>query len=337
MRCTVCRSPTSVDRTRRVDRDRRVVRDRVCKADATHTFSTREEPIGLNLDSVLVRRSGDGALAEGGFDRARLVRDVRKGVLKRMTDDEVVEVVRQATLDLEMELASLVTPLKPQELRERPGHTLAISDVAIREAIEKRLREQDKRMPHVLYALSTLGRSDREGRLGFVDASQVLRWMGEKVNYADLATQDLPPPIPMPTDLWWPPQPSPPLPERVIKRSNERRQFGLGVFQRSILEAMAGRPNAAVVSENVAQWALWGFAGQREVLTAQLAVGVMDCLRRVDDIAYLRWTAISKNIESVTAFRDEALALITHPSPRLSFDVAGKARPRPNRADHHAS
>lgn len=329
VKCTVCAQETRIERTRRVAGDRHVARRRVC--DSGHRFWTEERPTGLRLDTVQVRRSGDQRLAEGGFDVSRLVRDVQRGVLKRMTDDEVREVVRQAILDLEMRLSGLVHPLSDGEQRDRPGYKLAVMDSVIREAVEQRLRRYGRRMPHVLYALSTLGRADRQGRSGFQHAGHVLRWMGEEANYPDLAVQVDLEPVAMPTDYWWP-QGSPPLPDRVIKRDLTRRKgFLFDQFISSISEAMLGRPEAKEKSYNVAAWTLWGLAGQREVLTAQLAVGVMECLRRVDDIAYLRWTSISKSIESVADFRDEALGLLRHPSPRLVFAPDGAPRFRPER------
>jgi hypothetical protein len=59
--------------------------------------------------------------------------------------------------------------------------------------------------------------------------------------------------------------------------------------------------------------------GQDLVSTSQLGVGVLNCLRQIDDIAYLRWATLMKNIESVAAFHAEARALVEHPSPRLKF------------------
>lgn len=330
MRCTTCGGDTEVDRTRNVDGRRQVVRRRICKLNVEHYFDTREQVTGLALESVQVRRSGDQRLAEGGFDQARLVRDVRLGVLKRMTEDEVREVVRQAILDLEMRLSSLTHDMSADERQDRPGFRYAVMDSVIREAVERRLREHGRRMPHVLYALSTLGRADREGRAGFQHAGHVLTWMGESVNYPDLGVPEELKPGPVPRDEWWPPGP-PPLPERVIKRDLARRkEFRFEQFRSSIAQAMLGRLGAQATSVNVASWVLWGLAGQRQVLTAQLAVGVMECLRRVDDIAYLRWTAISKNVESVSDFRAEAFSLITHPSPRLIFAPQGMPRARPS-------
>jgi len=275
--------------------------------------------------------AADKELAEGGFDATRLVRDVQRGVLKRVAEDEVRDVVHQAILDLEMKLSALVHSLSDEEQQACPGYQFAIMDSVIREAVERRLRSYGRRMPHVLYALSTLGCADREGRPGWLLAGHVLRWMAEEVNYPDLAVQtELAPPA-TPADYWWP-QGQPPLPERVVKRDLTRRKpFLFDQFRSSISEAMLVRPRAKETSYNVAAWTLWGLAGQREALTAQLAVGVMECLRRVDDIAYLRWTAISKSIESVADFRDEALGLIRQPSPRLVFAPDGAPRFRPDR------
>lgn len=69
--------------------------------------------------------------------------------------------------------------------------------------------------------------------------------------------------------------------------------------------------------------------GQRVVLTEQLAASVLECLRRVDDIAYLRWASIAKRMNSVRDFRDEALGLIEQPSPQLAFDPDALRRIRP--------
>jgi hypothetical protein len=240
--------------------------------------------------------------------------------------------VRGAILDLEINLAEVVHPLSAREQSERPGYRQAIMDSVIRQAIEKRLRDDGQRMPHVLYALTTLGRSDREGRSGFQHAGHVLQWMSEPVNYPNVVPPGDHQPPPVPADRWWPPG-EPPHPRRVIKRSLKRETFSFEQFTNSISQAMLGRPGAGHLSSSVAAWTLWGLVGQQDVLTAQLAVGVMECLRRVDDIAYLRWAAISKDIESISDFRDEATALIEHPSPRLVFQPDGAPRVRPERRD----
>lgn len=332
MRCITCGSGTRIRKTEKHDHRREVERTRVCLADHTHTFRTLERPAGSSLDNMLVRRSGDRELAAGQFDMSRLQRDVRHGVLKQMNDQELHEVVLQAKQDMELQLSTLARPLSPQERRARPGHRWAILDTDIRQAIERRLRQHGRQMPHVLYALSTWGRADRKGREGFSDARDVLNWLQRESNYPLDSPGPAPKALPVLTDTWWPPS-DPPLPQRVIKRDlSTRDHFQMDRFQASIREAMLGRPEAETTSRMVAAWTLWGLVGQSDVLSTQLGVGAMECLRRIDDIAYLRWASVMKRIETVRDFRTEALALLTHPSPRLEFRVHGQPRPRPQRA-----
>lgn len=340
MICTVCGAPTRVSDTKPRDGGRLLVRQRYCTADTNHRYRTEERPVGLSVERVLVRRSGDGALAEGAFNQQFLMGNVRDGVLKRLKDDQLRDVVHKAVMDLETDLSRLERRLSPQELRDRPGYRTAIMDDDIRVAVERRLRETS-RMAHVLYALSTFGRNDSRHRKGFRDAGEVLGWLSRPGNYPDLGSVHIPEKRIAPVDRWWPLGLPDPLPRLVIKKqwgdreqqidqSPVKKQFGYTQFLASIRRAMLGRRGAEERSSNIASFVLWNLAGQQEVLTSQLAIGVMNCLRRVDDIAYLRWTAITKNIRSVSDFRDEALALITDPSPVLLFRRAAAPRLAPS-------
>jgi hypothetical protein len=267
-----------------------------------------------------VRRSGDDALAKGGFNRRRLLDDVRNGVLKRLDEAEVADAVKAAVNDIEVNLVDLMTPLSEEEQQSRPGHVGAIYDVVITDAVEAHLRRASSRMAHVLYALYVRGRSDREGRSGWRDASDVLQWLYQEGNYPQLAA-DLPVPTRVATDVWYPSARAP-EPRTIFKRMGRPSDFRGRQFTDSIRKALFGRPDPIGTAYCVSQWVLWNLAGQTEVLSSQLAVGVLDCLRRVDDIAYLRWVAIAKGVESVTAFAEEARGLVTQPSPRLVFDVS---------------
>lgn len=55
--------------------------------------------------------------------------------------------------------------------------------------------------------------------------------------------------------------------------------------------------------------------------SSQISATVADCLRRLDDIAYLRWTTAAKNL-GVTRIREDAIGLVMYPSPQLVFDEA---------------
>lgn len=182
--------------------------------------------------------------------------------------------------------------------------------------MEARLRSGKNRMLHVLYALSIRGRTDHEGRSGWATASDVLGWLFEQYEHLKV---DLPDPVGRPTDRWYYSRLAP-TPRLVIKRDGPPRRFARHQFVASIRRAMLGRPNAREQTECIAEWVLWHIAGPEEVLSSQLMVGVLDCLRRVDDIAYLRWVSIAKGFDSATRFRDEAFALVADPSPRLVFD-----------------
>ena len=59
---------------------------------------------------------------------------------------------------------------------------------------------------------------------------------------------------------------------------------------------------------------LWGLEGQKAGALLQLGSGVLECLRRVDDIAYLRWATHHKHLGSLNAFVNEAWG---RPSTRL--------------------
>ena len=106
------------------------------------------------------------------------------------------------------------------------------------------------------------------------------------------------------------------------------RRFDLDLFEGSIRKAMMGRPDAEAKSKWVARWVLQSIGGQPTILTTQLAAGVLQCLRRVDDIAYLRWATVAKSFDNVTLFADEAMALLTDPSPRLEFSDSVSAPQR---------
>lgn len=318
MKCPDCGGGTIVPRSRNTGD--RVIRLRVCRVNSQHRFETIEQRPVARLETVAVRRSGDGKLAVGGFNWDRFVRDVRAAVLKLMTEAEVVDVCTRAQRFLEVQLPFLIRDLTRAEQAERPGLRGWIADADISHAVEQQLRGNKRRIAHVMYALSIRGRADRDGRTGWLSAKDVLHWLYSEPNYPDLRMEDGRGER-VPTDAWYPSMATP-EPTMVIKRDGRRTRFALPQFESSVRNAMLGRPEAADVSAHVVQWVLFGVQGQTEVHASQLAVGVLDCLRRVDDIAYLRWAAVAKGMSSVTQFRDEARGLLLTPSRRLHFDIS---------------
>jgi transcriptional regulator NrdR family protein len=237
------------------------------------------------------------------------------------------------------------------------GPLSSIDDWLVRDAVEQQLREKEYRLAHVLYALSFRGRSHRKNApTGWRTAEDVLKWLFGEDAYPDVQT-DIPP-RPDTALYEWQPRKPPTLPEFVVKRGAEininvtsatplivppgsddedaravewpAHVRDRGVvryldkrFRHSVRQALLGRPDRKHLATYVSWWVLHDLQGQRRVDSSQLAIGVLDCLRRVDDIAYLRWVTQRKDFRAVREFRDEALGLIDYPSTRLRFSTAG--------------
>lgn len=322
--CPWCHNETRITDSRPSTSGVRVVRRRVCRENSKHVFKTTEVLNVESLSAIGVRRSGDQELAAGGFDWSRLVRDVQNGVLKYLSESEVVDVCTSALKALELELPRIQKPLSRLEARVRPDLRGWISDVAIASAVDHELRRRRTQVAHVMYALSVEGRADREGRQGWKSATDFLEWLTLPSNYPDLArTVEA---GGMPTSDTWYPASSASGPAEVIKRNGNAPPFRRPQFEASIRKALLGRAEAKHTAEFIAEWVLWGLKGQRRVHSTQLAVGVLECLRRVDDIAYLRWAAVAKGLTTVPQVCDEVIGLIEAPSTRLVFDP--DARPR---------
>lgn len=318
--CPECRGQTDVAQTWMVSGGLARKRTRQCRDHSEHRFMTAERiELGIKLDDVLVRHVGDKTLSDGAFDPKKLRRDVTRGVLDMLTAVQVEDVVDQAVLELTGNLENLARGLSSEERETRPSFAYAISDSQIREAVEQALRLGNHRLAHLLFALSTLGRADRAGRVGFRTAADVLTWI-EAEDYSPGLTSQ-PTTRDEPIKVFWTPPPGRPQgPSRVIKRDRTtNHRYDYDVFLDSIRRAMIGRRNSEETSVMIAKWVLWNLAGQQQVLSSQLGAGVASALRRIDDIAYLRWVATEKGIDEVRDLVIEARALVTTPSPRLVF------------------
>ena len=314
-------------------------RRRRCLA-CEYRFDTVERPLeAYDLSRVLV--GGDPRRPPSPFSAGRLRDDLSRAVLRLLPPQRVEEIARQVTADLDRGLRDHARDLSEAEQEQFPGYLLAVPEDVIRDLTESALRPRN-RMAHVMYALVTRGREDVRGRRGFADADAVLDWLHQPGNYANLRPLAIERRSDVGEDVWAPPARAD-RPDLVIKRARGEtkgpvdrvtRQFSYPTFGGSIERALAGRARSEHRAAMVAEWVLWGLQGQRVVLTSQLSVGVMDCLRRLDDIAYLRWAVVAKNITSVTDLHQEAVALLTHPSPRLRFDPDWVPRPRPTQLAH---
>ncbi|MCJ1701975.1 hypothetical protein MT356_19870 [Rathayibacter festucae] len=327
MRCFICGSKTEVTKTLDREQGTRVLRKRRCVADSRHVMDTMESFLPPSLDEVGVRQSGSGRLAAEPFSRSRLERDIANSIFRgpgkdKDPEDVAARVTARVVRSLQARLIDLALPVSVDERTENPTIKAAISDVALADTVEAELQHMSLPLPRVLYALSIRGRQDRKGRVGWTTARDALSWI--YTNYPKLA-QPLPPAPATPETFSWLPPYHATQPQWVLKRSRSRpARFDASQFGGSIRRAMLGRAGADLRANWIAEWVLHGLQGQQLVASAQLGAGVLDALRRTDDIAYLRWACVFKGLEEVAEIADEARALIVNPSPRLLF---GEPRP----------
>jgi transcriptional regulator NrdR family protein len=332
MKCPICDGSTGVTKTRPRDGETKVWRRRECEANPDHKFETLERWMPPSFDKVGIRQSGDGQLSGEAFSRERLERDLAQAILRkpgRATDELVRRTADNVVRRLQFQLQDVAQPLSGRERRAHPGLEAAITDAVIADEVENVLHRHRDDMPRVLYALSIRGRQDRPHREGWNSAEDVLRWI--YTAYPELA-EDLPAFAPSPAAFAWLPTAATSRPKRVLKRSrpNGSQPFRYPQFAASIRRAMLGRNEAEARSGFVAEWVLSRLQGQQVVQSAQLGAGVLEALRRIDDVAYLRWTVLFKRFTDVSDLVEEALSLIAEPSPRLEFRTSPSAAITPS-------
>ena len=90
----------------------------------------------------------------------------------------------------------------------------------------------------------------------------------------------------------------------VIKKDHTRELFDSGKIRAGIIHACHKRPVAAKdidrIVSSVEQFAYNSL--QQEITTRQIGEMVMDALRKLDEVAYIRFASVYRNFEDVDAF-----------------------------------
>lgn len=334
MECVFCGAKSRVRSTRSDPVNAEVIRSRICEKNSGHRWTTTEAAHGPRLDGELyVLRTGDRRPAlPWSEDKLRV--DLHESSFGELSPAEIEAVISRVVVGLTRKLRkprgqSIVEMVEVSQPRHRPEIVRAIKDTHIRDEVEQALRDRGHDMIGVLYALAVRGRvllsrkhKEIEGT-GWQSAEHVLQWLHLDHNYPHLQPEKPLVRPPVHHEEWTPEQNgADPVLVRKQPRSGRRGidTFDIDQFVASIQKAMLGRPNAHNHARYVSWLVLRQVTGQTTVTSGQLGVGVLDCLRRLDDIAYLRWATVMKGIDTVEAFHAEAMALVHHPSPRLSFD-----------------
>ena len=103
----------------------------------------------------------------------------------------------------------------------------------------------------------------------------------------------------------------------VIKRDNRREPFDGAKLRDGILNALHKRPVAADRIEQTIERITHGLQtmGEREIDSRLIGDLVMEELRDLDEVAYVRFASIYRRFQDVTEFQEEIQRLRSLPSP----------------------
>lgn len=271
------------------------------------------------LVHLAVRRSSDGGLHEEPFRRDKVdthIADVLFGKKGPLKPRQVHDVADRSVSRIEKQLRTYDLSLRGDEFQNHPAILGALPDHVITDAIEATLRDghgRRFRMAELLYVMAVRGRVDY--RQGWAGARDVMAWILSRYERIEQPAHQrgIQPRDPvLITQTNW-------RPANVLKKHHPESVFDLAQFRQSITRALHGRAHAGTNATMILHYVLGTLEGQRVVHSSQLADGVLVALRRVDDIGYLRWATVTKNIRSVRSFAVEVADLISSPSPRMEW------------------
>ncbi len=98
---------------------------------------------------------------------------------------------------------------------------------------------------------------------------------------------------------------------RVIKSDGSRQPFDEGKLRAGIMRAIEKRPVSTEAVEQTIRKIMSRLraTGEREVPSSQIGEWVMDALRQLDKVAYVRFASVYRDFQDVDAFRKEIEAL----------------------------
>jgi transcriptional repressor NrdR len=121
---------------------------------------------------------------------------------------------------------------------------------------------------------------------------------------------------------------------RVVKRDGSRAPFDGRKLRSGMMRALEKRP----VSTDQIDSAMWRIqrrlmsSGESEVPAFRIGELVMDELRQLDQVAYVRFASVYRKFEDVAEFREEIERLERQPTPeatRQQLDLLQELEPKP--------
>jgi transcriptional repressor NrdR len=109
---------------------------------------------------------------------------------------------------------------------------------------------------------------------------------------------------------------------RVIKADGSRQEFSRSKLLAGLLRACEKRPVSLKALEDLVDEAetLLHEREDREITTRQLGEFVMERLRGLDQVAYVRFASVYRQFEHIDAFMQELRSLLEHRPPPTKKD-----------------
>jgi transcriptional repressor NrdR len=98
----------------------------------------------------------------------------------------------------------------------------------------------------------------------------------------------------------------------VVKKNGQRESFNREKLLRSLQIACNKRPISVDVLDEVASQVehSLGEGGHREVSSQAIGLAVMEALKRIDEVAYVRFASVYKSFRDIDAFMAEMSQLV---------------------------
>lgn len=106
---------------------------------------------------------------------------------------------------------------------------------------------------------------------------------------------------------------------QVVKQDGNRETFNEDKLRSGMQRALEKRPvSAEAVEEAIGQIKhRLRASGEREIQSRQVGEWIMEALRELDEVAYVRFASVYRSFQDVNAFREEIERLQNEPSAEL--------------------
>lgn len=105
------------------------------------------------------------------------------------------------------------------------------------------------------------------------------------------------------------------IPLIIIKKDNNREQYDRGKIERGILRACYKRPvSATQIQKTVEEVETRVFSlEEKEISSSTIGEIVMDALKDLDEVAYVRFASVYREFKDVNTFMDELKKILDRP------------------------